>query len=375
MSEPVRAASATANPYSLRDLPVPAKLVVTCFMLFVGLGYFSAMVQLHMQHSSKNGEPLPSPGDVVEIFAGWRPATDADKQGPKSKLQVLVTAPSNLPWNGSGSMAAAFFERDDDAYKEMKKDKDADPAAFKKLHAEREGEQLALASWLDLEPAAMKKAYDTGFAMTAEIKAKTITKEMLKDENTIDVKKIMTDRCARCHSAGSDQEKYALETFEQIMKYAAKQKVEIVNGMVRSPRQVGLEKLTQSTHAHLLSFAMLFSLTGFVFAFTSYPLFVRCILAPIVVCAQIADVSCWWLARVDGVGIAFAQAILVTGTVVGLGLLLQIVLSLWNMFAKGGRVVIVFLFLLGGLGFAALFTQAIQPGLDAEKASSTKKVS
>ena len=64
------------KPYSLRDLPTPAKLVITCYLLGVGLGYFSALVQLHLQHSAREGEALPKLKDVVEIFAGWREATD-----------------------------------------------------------------------------------------------------------------------------------------------------------------------------------------------------------------------------------------------------------------------------------------------------------
>ena len=42
---------------------------------------------------------------------------------------------------------------------------------------------------------------------------------------------------------------------------------------------------------------MLFSLTGLVFAFTNYPVTLRCVLGPLVVLAVFADVSLWWLAR------------------------------------------------------------------------------
>ena len=63
---------------------------------------------------------------------------------------------------------------------------------------------------------------------------------------------------------------------------------------------------------------MLWMLTGLIFAFSSYAKWFRCILAPLVLLAQVADVSCWWLARLHGVGPYFALAIIGTGTVVGL---------------------------------------------------------
>ena len=97
-------------------------------------------------------------------------------------------------------------------------------------------------------------------------------------------------------------------------------------------RQMSLEHLTQTTHLHLLSFCVLWMLTGLIFAFSSYPTWVRCILAPVVLLAQVADVCCWWLARLNGVGPYFALAIIGTGTVVGFGLFLQIMLSLFNMY-------------------------------------------
>ena len=58
----------TAPPrFTLRALPLPAKLVVTCFLMAVGLGYSSAMVQLHMQ-DSRSGKPMPTVGKGVEDF-------------------------------------------------------------------------------------------------------------------------------------------------------------------------------------------------------------------------------------------------------------------------------------------------------------------
>src|SRR5262249_7418302 len=94
----------------LRDLPLAARLTLSLFLIAVGLGYFSALVQLHFQHATR-GQPLPTPNDVVEVFSGvegW-PYPKPPPPRPVSKIEQLIMAPENLPHNGSGTMAFAFF--------------------------------------------------------------------------------------------------------------------------------------------------------------------------------------------------------------------------------------------------------------------------
>ena len=55
----------------------------------------------------------------------------------------------------------------------------------------------------------------------------------------------------------------------------------------------------QSTHVHLLGFAMLYGLTGFIVAFTSYPGWFRGVLCPLPLVAQVVDISFWWPGRMD----------------------------------------------------------------------------
>lgn len=353
--------------FSLRDLPTPAKLVVSCFLCAVGLGYFSAMVQLHLQHSSRSGDPLPTKSDVIEIFAGWKVATDADKAEPKSKLQKLILGPiEGVAFNGSGSMAAAFFSKDSE-YKRAIKD---DPSIKESLDKERNSERTALDEWLKLPEPERQRAFETDLlAMPASLKGQPFSPEFLgEDKTTIKVKSLFEERCSRCHREGGDAANFRLETYEEIAKYAVIPKsVEIVDGMVRSERQIGIEKLTQSTHAHLLSFAMLFSLTGLTFAFTSWNVKIRCLIAPLAVIAQVADVSCWWLARIDGVGPVFATAIIFTGTAVALGLIIQILGSLWDMWTGVSRVAMLVVLLIGLGGLGAVVTKAILPALEAER--------
>ena len=142
-------------------------------------------------------------------------------------------------------------------------------------------------------------------------------------------------RCVRCHRPNGDDPnaaKYTLQDFSQIEKYLtipANAPFRAGGDYVKVQEPIGMEKLTQSTHAHLLSFAVLFSLTGLVFAFTSFPATLRCILGPWVLVFVVADVSLWWLARLcDQWGPYFAYGIIGTGAAAGVGLILQVGLSL-----------------------------------------------
>jgi hypothetical protein len=137
---------------------------------------------------------------------------------------------------------------------------------------------------------------------------------------------------------------------------------------VAKSKRLSVDALTQSTHAHLLTFSLLWAATGLIFAFTSYPAAVRTVLSPLVLIAQVADVACWWLARLDGVGPYFALAIMGTGAIVGLGLVAQIVLSIWNMYGPKGKAVVLLAFLVGAGLFGLTYVKVIEPQLEAEQA-------
>ena len=106
---------------------------------------------------------------------------------------------------------------------------------------------------------------------------------------------------------------------------------------------------------------------------TSFPGVVRGVLGPVVLLAQVVDVGCWWLARVPHYGPTFALAIMGTGAVVGLGLALQIVLSLLNMYGATGKLLILLLLLGGGAGVGYVGLRVVQPALDEERKTAIEK--
>jgi hypothetical protein len=113
-----------------------------------------------------------------------------------------------------------------------------------------------------------------------------------------------------------------------------------------------------------------------IFSFTSYPAIIRLVIAPLPLLAQVADIACWWLARTEApYGTLFAQGIILTGSLVGLGLGLHIVLGLLNMYGMSGKLIIVLLLLAGGvIGWQAR-ERYVVPFLAKEKAGTTALVS
>jgi hypothetical protein len=360
----------------LSDLPMAAKLAVACFLVSVGVGYFSALIQLHFQHASP-GSLMPTMKNVVEKFHGHVGAE------PKCRLERLLLANENQPFNGNGQMKAAFTTRSSDpgwtkavkaraeklaaqrvAVEPPKADQQALDRAEEELRTERKGEVDTIIGWINAGHP--EEAYTTDeFHLPEDFKDHKITEKFrLKDGPGGKLKSILDTRCARCHNKAAPDDanagNFPLESYEDYKKYL---KVEKATAM-------SVEKLAQTTHVHLLSFSMLYFLTGVLFAMTRYPNLIKIPLAVTPLVFQLLDISCWWLARLEGdTGVWFAQMIPFTGGVVGLGLGLQILLTLFDVFKTRGRLVLVFLLVAGGFGATVVAYKVIAPHMAAERAA------
>jgi hypothetical protein len=330
--------------FPLRDLSLPARLVLSAFLISVGVGYVSAMVQLHFQQSSRNGGPLPTKDNVIDTFHGKKDLT--------SQLVKLITGPETGSLEQGTTMAPAFFKNDGGEFKKAARKR---PEA--EVWAEREGERAAILAWV--ENGVRKEYYmEDAFPLPADLRDKPLTAKFNNDGKA-KIRSIFVERCVRCHHPTEGEGKAAsfpLDNYDAIAKYA-----KVSRGFM------SIEKLTQSTHAHLLSFAVLYCLTGLIFAFTSYPGWFRGLVAPLVLVAQVIDIACWWLARIEGpLGEHFAVAILYTGGVVGFGLAIQIVLGLFNMYSLKGKLVLLLLAAAGAFGGYVAYEKVVVPHLAEE---------
>jgi hypothetical protein len=359
--------------WRLRDLPFVARLVIALFLCSVGCGFLAALVQVHVQDASP-GEEMPSQQRLIDKFHG--------KDGV-STIEQLITADESLPFGVSGTMQPAFTTRsggwaekaEERARQKADKDKvDFDALDEKdqnrriaeaktELRKERTGEMKVMAHWI--RHGLDKTAYDKDFyRLPEELKDKPITEQFVtKDESGtpgVKVHQLVSSRCVKCHddTRRAEADFAPLNQYWEIKAYADPQ-----NGA----GAMSLHKLAQTTHVHLFGFSMLYFLTGVLFAMTNYPGIIRFFIAPAALLAQFADVSCWWLARLDNpVGSLFAQTVSVTGGIVGLFLALQIVLTLFSLFGKFGKLVVVVLLVLAALTAWRLYEGPVKTHLGNE---------
>jgi len=359
---------------TLGELPLPVRLTLALFLLSVGLGYISALVQLHFQHASP-GMLLPSPEDAVRVFHG-----DVGEK-PKSKIEQLLPEDyQGKKMNGQGQMTAAFFKRSedyDDALAERarelakkqglnKPDKAIKERAKAEVDQERNGERLALIAWV--RSGAKEAEYNNDyFPLPPELLKQPITPTMLAEEDgkiaeprAVKIRTLLQQRCVSCHQEGGEAQNFPLTHFAEIKKYT----------VVKTSEGMSLEKLAQTTHVHLLSFSMLYGLTGLILAWSSYPRWMRMVLCPLPLLAQVVDISFWWLARLpEPQGPLFARCIVYSGTVVAVGLLLQILLSLFNLFRAKGWLILLLLLAAAGYAGYEIKLRVIDPFLAQEQAA------
>ncbi len=308
--------TSSCTPTTLRNLPLPIRLTLGMFLVAAGIGYLTALVQLHFSHASP-GNMLPTPDDAVKVFHG---AT-----GPHmTHIERLLESPEGMPFNGTGSMRKAFLEKSGEWKKEIKGKTDAEVATIK---AEREGERLALLAWLRAK--ASKDAFDKNeFVLPDTLATQPVTAEFIKIDDktskpavprTVHISALLSTRCAGCHGNGGEAQKFPLETYEGIVKYNK----EATSGAI------ALDRLASITDTHMMAFAVLFGATGLLFAFTRYPSIIRSIFGPWVLFFQVVDIGLWWMARLDPL---FAYMIPISGALVGLGLGIQLLGGLYDLF-------------------------------------------
>ncbi|HEY7327915.1 MAG TPA: hypothetical protein VH592_09760 [Gemmataceae bacterium] len=362
--------------FTLGELSLPVRLTLALFLVSVGIGYVAALVQLHFQHATP-GDLLPSPEDAVRVFHG-----DTGGKHISKIEQLLPVEYQGKKMNGQGQMTSAFFNRAED-YKEAKAERARElakkqgakkpdqavmDAALAEVNLERDGERLAMIAWV--QGGGKEEEFNNdNFPLPEELIKLPITRKMLVEENgeiaeprAVKIQTLFQERCANCHQDGGEAQKYPLTNFAEVKKYTT----------VKTSEGMSLGKLAQTTHVHLLGFSMLYGLTGLILAFSSYPRLVRIVLCPLPLLAQIVDISFWWLARLpDPEGPMFARCIAASGAVVAVGLLLHIVLSLFNLFRVKGWLILVLLF--AAVAYAGYETKmrVIDPFILQEKSPSS----
>ncbi|HLN32255.1 MAG TPA: hypothetical protein VK395_31290 [Gemmataceae bacterium] len=344
--------------FVLRNLPFSTRLAIAAFLACAGVGYFSALVQLHFQHATP-GTLLPTEEDTAGAYFG---------RTGMSQFERLLVTDSGKPFNGSGSMRQAFSTKaagwKSSINKRAKVQKISLRQAEERLRSERDGERLAVLEWA--RHGADRKAFeDNNYMLSPALSKHPITEEFLEtapDGTTrAKISSIVESRCTRCHGRATSGQaaQFPLETWEQVHEYC---EIETTEG------GMSLKKLAQSTHVHLIGFAMLYGLTGVLITLTSYPGWLRAVLGPFTLLAQVVDIGFWWLGRLDP---AYARFIVISGGAVAVGLFLQITLSLFDLFGKTGKIILLILALTLCFAGYEVKVRMIDPYLAKEALSAT----
>jgi hypothetical protein len=343
----------SSNRFALRKLSLASRLVVAAFLVSVGIGYFSALVQLHLHHASP-GKLLPDTDDAVNMYYG---------RTGMSQLERLLVADEGKPFNGNGTMRQAFTTKSagwTGAINRRAKEKNlALRQAEEELRSEREGERLGVLEWIS--SGASRAAFqEDNHVLSARLAKHPVTPEFVERgadrTKRLKIATIVATRCARCHSesrSGSAAQ-VPLDTWEQVHEYC---EVHTTDG------GTSVKKLALSSHVHLLGLAMLYGMTGLIITLTTYPAWLRAVLGPLPIVAQVADIAFWWLGRLDPL---YAKAVVFAGSAAALGLVLQICLSLFDLFGKAGRMVLVLVILTACVGGYVAKEKVIDPYLAKE---------
>src|SRR5579875_3534689 len=170
----------TPGAFTLGELSLPVRLTLALFLISVGIGYVSALVQLHFQHASP-GDLLPSAEDAVRVFHG-----DVGEK-PKSKIEQLLPQDyQGKKMNGQGQMTAAFFKRSED---------------YSDAIAER-ARELAKKRGLNKKAAKEEEYRADNFPLPEELIKHPLTPNMLVENaepKAVKIQTLFQQRCVTCH--------------------------------------------------------------------------------------------------------------------------------------------------------------------------------
>ncbi|MFQ5589031.1 MAG: hypothetical protein ACE5F7_09340 [Nitrospiria bacterium] len=133
------------------------------------------------------------------------------------------------------------------------------------------------------------------------------------------VEGIFQNSCAICHSAEGGMPTALMTTYEEVVAYTAVDMGQSVKTLV------GV------SHVHLFGMSFIFFLTGLIFAMSEIDARWRTILIATPFIAIWVDIGSWWFTKMKPV---FAYTVIIGGILMGVALLLQILISLWEMWLK-----------------------------------------
>jgi hypothetical protein len=301
--------STTHRRWKLRNLDVPQKLLVLATIATIGGGYLAALANLFAQTSVSDGRPGIKLEEFPRVLKAEGVAALANKVQDALGMQDVVRR-----YSGSGGKTSMEGALDGSMKGKIAEKLVKDEGDTAENRARAEDLRQMLAEWSKLADPQRKKAYEEGTPIND--KGLAILGDPPKGLKDADLSPVVKDAldnyCVRCHKAGGvdkQAESLPLDSYDAVNKYCG-----VDTG-------ISIKSLALTSHVHLLGFAVLFTLSGFLFSMTETPWLVRLVFVPWTLSIQLIEVACWWLAKVD---VFYAKMIFYLGPLVGIGLLIQI---------------------------------------------------
>ena len=288
--------------WKLRNLDVPQKLLVGVIVGAVLGGYLAALANVFAQHAQADGKSSIQLEQFLAAYKRDGAVALVDKIQNSLGMDDVVR---HYHGTGGGTVVQAAL---DGSMKSMIVDKLIEQGDTPDNRKHAESLRQMLIQWSLLPADVRKTSYEDGTPVNDEgLPIFDPLKQASEDKVTV-VKDTLQDYCVRCHSPSGEAREFPLVDFSSVDKYCV-----VDNG-------VSMKALALTTHVHLLGFSVLFAMTGFLFSLTEFPWAMRLVFVPFTLVAQLVEIACWWLAKVD---VFYAKMIFYLGPLVGLGLVVQ----------------------------------------------------
>ncbi len=245
------------NGIRLAKLTLPAKLMVTLFLLLVGPGYLCGTANIFFQHQMADGEPGLTIDDLRAAFHGMEKTYKPEDKKIVNSAMLKEVRPD-------GSMREYL-------------EKGGEPAI------------RGLLKWLENE--AKEGEFDqSGLAQEGDPSAKAIIQA----------------HCIECHNAddGDSSDIPYADTaqsepqYSLVMEMATPEVTKEVSGVqTQVIKPISIPRLVHVTHAHIFTVSVFTFLVGVLFMMTGVPDKLKLLIGPLPLLAVLLDIGGWWAAR------------------------------------------------------------------------------
>lgn len=307
----------------LCNLHAAQKLLVLAIVATVGAGYLAALANVFAQDAAADGKQTVQLEDFASVYR------ERGVSGLLAELQASLGIDDVIrKYHGAGTATRLESALNGSMRTKILENVTGGDSSDKKLADYCETLRQDLIAWSKLSPELRKRTYLEGVPAKGEEGLETVDfakialafgpdgKAPKESAAKVGLKPILAatvkDSCVSCHAAGSSDARaktMPLDKFEHMEVYC------------KNDRGMSLKQLALTSHVHLLGFAVLFAMSGFLFSLTGYNAFVRIVMSPMVLTLQLLEISCWWLAKLH---VGFAYGIFLLGPMVGLGLAVQL---------------------------------------------------